>query len=423
MVALTKKLPFNVFISTNYPVIKRGKVTFFSIGTYSTHISTRPVSTTRNHPAHLPNSIIVNDYYNPASTKPLKIERLISQTPGLAHHVKSLIYTVKKEDLTTRGFAAALGRLTNLESLTVELDWMEWKDMPFRKTILNLMRLPTLSHLKLCYVHGFSVSDLTLCTGLKSLETATFWSVKEGKDLKRYQQQPPRLESYAGGPFSSGGLSMQLCTARRADGKPIVDITGLKKLSIGVTDDDLNAIKEWFKVCTQLTDVHLTSTLLDFEHEDFSYLNDLIDTLILSGHTPLANLFLPSLQTLQHLHLELDLEDDEEPLRPLIFELASLAGKNVIESIKLSIVVRIGANCDVGDVWGALGRMFIQTGWEDLRSFSLNIQVDYGLDYKPIVVDDLVQRLQNLPKTQLKGLAVSKHFRFDFDVSTCQTYG
>lgn len=45
---------------------------------------------------------------------------------------------------------------------------------------------------------------------------------------------------------------MQLCTARRNDGRPVIDITGLKTVSIEV-EEDIDEVKELFQCCVHLT--------------------------------------------------------------------------------------------------------------------------------------------------------------------------
>lgn len=206
-------------------------------------------------------SVVINGGHCAACT-PQMFASLIAQTPEISNYVTSLNYFVKQEDLTAASFGTALNSLTKLKSLTIRPpSSISWGDMPLREAILNLMHLPTLSHLKLHFFHGFYLSDLILCAGLKSLEMFGFSPLEGGRNIEMYQEQPPRLESYVGRGhhYPSDGLLMRFCTARRTDGKPVVDISGLKALSLGVAFDELDAIQEWFKICTQLEEVHLSS--------------------------------------------------------------------------------------------------------------------------------------------------------------------
>lgn len=136
-----------------------------------------------------------------------------------------------------------------------------------------------------------------------------------------------------------------------------------------------------------------------------------------------ADLFRPCLQTLQHIHLQFYVLDEEDPFLPLISGFSSLTGNNIIERVEISITVWLGVDCTYGDEWGALDKVFTQgSGWKNLRSFVLDIEVGYALDEDSTDVDELVQNLKQLPDTQLRGLAKSEDIVLYFDVSTVQTY-
>lgn len=183
--------------------------------------------------------------------------RLGSQTPEIAHYVKSLDYTIKKDDWAITGFSAALGSLMRLKTLTIRPYYIKWESIPCKPTILKLMHLPTLSHLKLHWAADFHFSDLALCVGLTSLEVISYDGPRVATNVEIYRGQPPRLEIYVGTSAFPDGWLMQLCTARRTDGKPVVDITRLKKVSHLVAQN-LDEVRIFHKHCTQLMDVHLS---------------------------------------------------------------------------------------------------------------------------------------------------------------------
>lgn len=105
---------------------------------------------------------------------------------------------------------------------------------------------------------------------------------------------------------------------------------------------------------------------------------------------------------------------DEEDLFVLASGFESLAGENIIESIKISIYLDAQIHYPCGDEWRALNRVFTQTqsGWEKLKMFSLDINLDRYDDPPP----GLEVALWRLPETQLQGLARGKDFQFDFQV-------
>jgi len=48
-----------------------------------------------------------------------------------------------------------------------------------------------------------------------------------------------------------------LFPARRTNGNPIVNISGLKTLSLHVNPEEMDMIVKWFTVCTELTHISL----------------------------------------------------------------------------------------------------------------------------------------------------------------------
>lgn len=208
---------------------------------------------------HIFRSIPINNWDYPGATA-LTFERLISQTPEIAYYVRALDYGVEEQDWAIEGFISALRSLTHLQSLTIRPYHTPWGELPLRETILSLMCLPTLRHLKLEYAFDFPLSDLTLCVGLQFLELDHIVVQVADRDIETHQEQLPRLESYVEWGVRKYGLLMQLCTARRADGKPIVDISGLKKVAVGIQDGPHDETTELFKRCTQLTDARIDRT-------------------------------------------------------------------------------------------------------------------------------------------------------------------
>lgn len=127
-------------------------------------------------------------------------------------------------------------------------------------------------------------------------------------------------------------------------------------------------------------------------------------------------MILPLLQTLQRLYISLYAhQGDGDPLCGLAAELQAIAGKNVIEVIQINVKFQRDQNSHDGDEWAALDRAFTdhQLGWRNLKDFYLIIAVGSNVrnDGK------LVKTLKTLPENQLKGLAESKDWLFDFEFS------
>jgi len=328
--------------------------------------------------------------------------RLISQTPDIAHYVTSLSFTVAIDEFDsplegydTECLVRALGSLTRLQKLDVSFEDSSWPVLTIiQEPILNLMRLPTLTHLKLHRLYNFQLSDLTLCVGLKHLDIS-LCSTDDGSPIEIYQDTPPRLESFNGAisPYGFEGQTLlQLCTARRTDGKPIVDATRLKRLRLYILGDGVEDLEKMLTHFTQLTSIELLT----------------YDASLPSTGFP--DLFLPPLQTLQHISLEIDTIQT----LPLVSRFASTTGENLIESIKLTVNFRGDLRIS-NDVWSALDQVLTQTesGWKKLRSFSLHFRRYDWVFIDEIQANNLAQELKKLPVTALKGLASNKNIMFE----------
>lgn len=212
-------------------------------------------------------SIVIGTREDGGFTSCWNFERLISRTQELARYVTSLHYRVEEdfdelaEDCDTQGLVRALNGLTRLRSLRLSANFRSWKHLTIvKEPILNLMHLPTLTRLQLENFVDFQLSDLTLCVGLKHLNLGC-GIMEVGTAIEIYQDQPSRLESFKG---CEVHMLWDLYTARRSDGKPIVDITRLRNLCLDIEHDaDLHNLQELFKHLTQLTSFQLFGTYFE----------------------------------------------------------------------------------------------------------------------------------------------------------------
>lgn len=97
------------------------------------------------------------------------------------------------------------------------------------------------------------------------------------------------------------------------------------------------------------------------------------------------------------------------PISLLVSGFASIAGNNIIESIKLSFNF-LAPSYHFDDTWNALDQVFThsESDWKELRSFSITFGVQY--------YNESIRELQKLPVTALKGLASNKNITLDFEV-------
>lgn len=133
--------------------------------------------------------------------------------------------------------------------------------------------------------------------------------------------------------------------------------------------------------------------------------------------TSFAGLFVPSLKTLQHIHIQLYAQPGEDQFRTLVSELASMTGKNVVESIEISAAMWVDLDWLRGSEWRALDKVLTQStsGWERLKLFSLHIKVGVNDE-----AGELFEVLYKLAETQLSGLTGSKDILFDLFVSAVE---
>jgi len=305
---------------------------------------------------------------------------------------------METEDLAIDGFTAALSSLISLKSLSVLCS--SWEDMP--DIISNWMCLPTLVHLNL-NCGDFPLSNLTLCSGLKSLGVE-FHASESDENINQLQERPLRLESID--IRGADNFFPQLLIARRFGGKPIIDTRELRKVSLYVFDSSVDGIQDFFESCKQLTHIEIGQS----------------DALLRA--MGFAKIFLPSLQTLQYIELAFSVGENgpwqrlSQLLVPLISGLESVKGKNVIESIKIIIETLPDIEPgQCGDEWAALDKVFTQFpyGWEKLKLLSFFFLVHFW-DNEAVRALSFANALWTLQVTRLRGLSRSKKFNFDFDV-------
>ena len=122
----------------------------------------------------------------------------------------------------------------------------------------------------------------------------------------------------------------------------------------------------------------------------------------------------PSMQTLKHIVVDIDVDgDDVDPLFDIPSELEIIRTKNIIETIAIEILVDTDADCRRGDDWGRLDQVLTTPGWFLLKQVSLVIQI-YSYSRRD---NKLEVALRNLPETQFPRLSSSNSISFDFKVN------
>ena len=125
----------------------------------------------------------------------------------------------------------------------------------------------------------------------------------------------------------------------------------------------------------------------------------------------LSDMLRPSMQTLKHIHIVMDIHDDVDdysnPLFSIPSEFEDMRTKNSIETV--IIEVNMDANNHGGGDWCRFDEVFTTPGWFSLKRVSLCI--NYW-----IVNNELEGVLRNLPETQFPRLSSSNSVSFDCKV-------
>jgi len=211
---------------------------------------------------HIFASVEVN---SPFATKPSidAFVNLIERNPEIGKYVRKLDYGIAY-DYIMPPILRTLCKLTKLKSLTIwhhsasKLKWMT----QMRPAFLHLMRLPTLSYLKLRSIENFPASDLIHSSSLDHLHIEHIDFAEE--DIVPPSTTPlPRksvhVREYTVG-FKSASATKKLLQSKRPDGLPIVDFTELTKVTATCDkQEDIDVIQPVFMRAEHLEEIDLSS--------------------------------------------------------------------------------------------------------------------------------------------------------------------
>ena len=198
----------------------------------------------RKHIFHSIQVRMENDVWtNIKSTLPsfLALEQLLLESPVIGQYVRELHIDIIQESHSwpPYSFEQAPRHLKKLNSLNVDLacylptNSRDWNNFPssIQRSLLNLMNLPTLHHLELSGMENFPISNLIPGPYLTDLSAANLdISAEHGEAASSPLQEPMQLEVLDIEISSSQMLS--LLAARCPDGRPLLDLTGIKTINI-----------------------------------------------------------------------------------------------------------------------------------------------------------------------------------------------
>ena len=98
--------------------------------------------------------------------------QLLLESPDIARYVRKLKVCMEQSNKHCRSFRSfRVSQLTRLQSLSYLGFGLEWGELssPTQHSLVNLMHLPTLTHLDVERISGFPISNLNGCTNIKHL--------------------------------------------------------------------------------------------------------------------------------------------------------------------------------------------------------------------------------------------------------------
>lgn len=199
----------------------------------------------------------------PVSLITAVFEQLLAARPEIAGYIRNLDYSIRPADLTNSTIQNSLKQISRLESLTFSYyhrPAFDWSNHPARPAFLHLLHLPTLTRLNVFAINNFAVSDLVLCVNLKRLDIGRHTSAVNTANfpVENLPTQPVQLHEFTAEVVATTAI-IELSTARRPDGKPVVDFGSLSKITIVIERRlEDHVIQELFKRCVSLTDVNLS---------------------------------------------------------------------------------------------------------------------------------------------------------------------
>ncbi|KAF8801616.1 hypothetical protein BYT27DRAFT_7341790 [Phlegmacium glaucopus] len=339
----------------------------------------------------------------------------LSTTPEIARYVRKLC--IRAYDLRSQPghlFVQVPRQLTRLESFTtlehcpIPIDW-NYISLSMRHLLLDFIHIPTLNHLDLRSLKNFPISHLIPSPNLKHLSTTNLFLDEADSVTALVPFKPIKLRvlditlRYRSGHKMLPHQTPRFLAAIYSGRWPIVDLTGLEKISVKFPKTVMDLIiplAQVFQNARQLTDVH-------FSVDDGGF-----------RALKLAKMIMPCIETLSRMHLVIASNGlGLLPMSDLCDELEDIAGKNKLDSLKIKICIDRRYDILGDEQLGRLEKIFLKSGWPMLKHLSLDLAV---ANFGPPVWDDssYEMAMEKVWQTQFTGLKSSKTMDFRFSVST-----
>jgi hypothetical protein len=190
---------------------------------------------------------------------------LLSPKTDIPKYIRKLEYHLRGNTLFTI-HPALLARISCLQTLIFRysedlgtFNWIEI-DSSLRSALVNLMHLPTLTHLRLIHINHFPASHLFSCTSLKYLQL-DYVDIADESPCTLLPSEldivtVPRIQEYT--VKRSANTTMALSTAKLVDGRVALDFTNLKILSVDLeANEDVEAARHLLKEFKQVEELRV----------------------------------------------------------------------------------------------------------------------------------------------------------------------
>jgi hypothetical protein len=347
-----------------------------------------------------------SNYYDAESPKKSFIE-LFESRPYVAKYIRKITYKVYRSlspDDNDRQlsliFIKFLSTFSRLNCLTISTANMDWNtlDSSLTSAFIHLMHLPTINYINLSNIEkNFPLSSLTPCVNLHRLD---IFHLKGLKDLNpREKGSPevavetiPKIREFH--TSESSQLTKKLLHAKRQDGRPVLNFTDLRRISMSLAGlNDERNMRYLLENAKLLEKLHLS---------------------VVHGRS-LVGVLSSSARTLKALDLSVCLYDNLKKnsvfLGGICEELEALAGHNVLEALSFEVeVLNYVTERFLGSTIRKVEKVLVKPGWSMLRQVSFKVSI--ALKHPP----KNFKALQSLPDKYLRYLSKLESVAFDYSV-------
>ena len=180
---------------------------------------------------------------------------LLDSSPDIADYVQNLVYQLETPPFTDPDALRILKKLHRIQSFQLLGENSFWNELhpTLQKSLLHIIHLRSVTHLKISYFRFFSISTLTSCVNLTDLTLSNIMSAGMDACEHEYfaQDAVPQLQSFTLDLWGRYGNSF--VNRRGSKDFPMLDFSNLQTLSVIIDENsDIAAVHALTKVTEKL---------------------------------------------------------------------------------------------------------------------------------------------------------------------------